>query len=113
MKFNHSRDLQGAEHAWGSQLAPLFRLPPWAVPRGVDQRQVPGASGAKSLDGWDSILQFGGKFHGFDPSMLPKIDGLFTSLRDGNRPHRIVGLTQQRYIYIKGLRPLPPTPGRE
>ena len=25
---------------------------------------------------------------------------LFTSLRDGNRPHRIVGLTQQRYIYI-------------
>lgn len=29
-----------AEHAWGSQLAPLFRLPPWAVPRGVDQRQL-------------------------------------------------------------------------
>ena len=28
------------------------------------------------------------------------IDQLFTSLRDGNRPHRIVGLTQQRYIYI-------------
>ena len=25
---------------------------------------------------------------------------IFTSLRDGNRPHRIVGLTQQRYIYI-------------
>jgi hypothetical protein len=61
----------------------------------VDQRQVPGASGAsgardhgfhlvpwvvaraKSLDGWDSILQFGGKFQGFDQSMLPKIDGLF------------------------------------
>jgi len=39
---------------------------------------VPWGSPEKSLDGWDSILQFGGgKFIGFDPSMLPKIDGLF------------------------------------
>eukprot|EP00913_Durusdinium_trenchii_P024667 g23156.t1 len=28
------------QHAWGAQLAPLFRLPPWAVPRGIDRRQL-------------------------------------------------------------------------
>ncbi|CAJ1379483.1 unnamed protein product [Effrenium voratum] len=27
------------QQAWGSYLAPLFRLPPWAVPRGTDRRQ--------------------------------------------------------------------------